>query len=307
MIVGKTGCGKHISYKNCKIVKTEWESSIPLSKSREAEIQSCFNSKVEFHYSKDMKDLKELIETFKLRTENLVGNNDFSSSISSENKIMDRLIVMDNVSGLGNSCKEFADFLTRTRKYRYHCIYVFHIVIPDRDIWKKILSQTNIFNIFPPSDLFHTVSKILQSNCVPTTAKYVPVRSLWINRLFIDLANRDERNSLTIDCSGTNKNGPGSYRTKDDNPEKQICYFNEPQNDQVYNVFISKRIKFGNFEKGIYFKIDPVKSMTDSETVSAKKKLERNGSSNDRLLERDRSPIAGNLSGGDIGKGKDAK
>ena len=29
-----------------KIVKTEWVSSISLSKSREAEIQSCFNSKV---------------------------------------------------------------------------------------------------------------------------------------------------------------------------------------------------------------------------------------------------------------------
>ena len=164
---------------------------------------------------------------------------------------MDRLIVMDDVSGLANSCKEFADLLTITRKDRYHCIYVFHIIIPDRDIWKKILLQTNIFNIFPPSDHFHTVSKILQSNCVLTTAKYVPVCSLWISRLFIDLANPDERNCLTIDCSGTNKNGPGRYRTKADNPKKQVYYFNEPRNDQVYNVFIRKRIKPGNFEKGI--------------------------------------------------------
>ena len=78
--------------------------------------------------------IKELIETFKLRTENLVENNDFSSSIYGENKIMDRLIVMDDVSGLVDSCKEFADFLTITQKYRYHCIYVFHIIIPDRDI-----------------------------------------------------------------------------------------------------------------------------------------------------------------------------
>ena len=38
---------------------------------------------------------------------------------------------------------------------------------------------------------------------------------------------------------------------KADNPEKQFCYFNEPRNDQVYNVFISKIIKSGNFEKGI--------------------------------------------------------
>ena len=106
--------------------------------------------------------------------------------------------------------------------------------------------------------------KYFESNCVPTTTKYVPVRSMWISRLFIDLANRDERNCLTIDCSRINKNGPGRYRTKADNPEKQVCYFNEPQNDQVYLVFISERIKPGNFEKDICFKIDQVRSKTDS-------------------------------------------
>ena len=43
---------------------------------------------------------------------------------------MDCLIVMDNILGIGDSCKEFADFLTVHRKYRFHCIYVFHIKIP---------------------------------------------------------------------------------------------------------------------------------------------------------------------------------
>ena len=284
LIVGKTGCGKthfvqKLGLSNFfgKIVKTEWILPIPLSKSREVEIQSCFNSKVEFHYVQDTDDLKELIQTFKLRTENLVENDDTSSSMYGENKIMDRLIVMDDVLGLADSCKEFADFLTITRKCRYHCVYVFHIIIPDNKIWKKIISQTNIFDIFPSSVPFHTVSKILQSNCVPTTAKYVPIRLMWINRLFIDLANRDERNCLTIDCSRINKTGLGRYRTRADNPEKQVCYFNEPRNDQVYNVFISERIKSGNFEKDIYFKIDWVKSKTDSKTFSAKQKLERNG------------------------------
>ena len=99
--------------------------SILLSKSREAEIQSCFNSKIEFHHAQDIDDLKELIETFKLRTENLIENDIASSSIYGENKIMDRLIVMDDVSGLADSCKELADFLTITRKYQYYCVYVF--------------------------------------------------------------------------------------------------------------------------------------------------------------------------------------
>ena len=89
---------------------------------------------------------------------------------------MDRLLAMDNVSGVADSCKEFADFLTVTLKYRYHCVYVFHTIIQEKEIWKKIISQTNIFNIFPCSVLYNMVSKIFQSNCVPTTTKYVPVR-----------------------------------------------------------------------------------------------------------------------------------
>ena len=57
---------------------------------------------------------------------------------------MDLLIVMDDVSGIGDFCKEFANFLTVSRKYRYHCIYAFHIIIPEKEIWKKFISQTNI-------------------------------------------------------------------------------------------------------------------------------------------------------------------
>ena len=139
--VGKTGCGKthfvqKLGLNNFfgRIVKTEWVLSIPLSKSREAEIQSCFNSKVEFHYVQDTDNLKELIQIFKLRTENLLEDDDITSSIYGENKTMDRLTVMDDVSGLADSCKEFSDFLTITRKYQSHCVYVFHIIIPDKEI-----------------------------------------------------------------------------------------------------------------------------------------------------------------------------
>ena len=73
--MGKTGCGKTYFVKKLglynffgKIMKVEWVSSVQLSKSREAEIQSCFNSRVEFHHAQDVEDLKELTEIFKLRT-----------------------------------------------------------------------------------------------------------------------------------------------------------------------------------------------------------------------------------------------
>ena len=79
--------------------------------------------------------------------------------------------------------------------------------------------------------------------------KYVPVRSMWLTRVFLDLASQNERNCLTIDCTNVNPNGPGWYRTKAGNPEKQVCYFNETRSDQVWNIFVSKRIKGGNFEK----------------------------------------------------------
>ena len=77
--------------------------------------------------------------------------------------------------------------------------------MPENRIWKKILSQTNIFNIFPSSVPNNTVAKIVQSNCRETTKEYVPARSMWLNRAFSDLAKTDERHCLTIDCSGVKK------------------------------------------------------------------------------------------------------
>ena len=57
---------------------------------------------------------------------------------------MDRFIVMDDVLGVADNCKKFADFLRISRKYKYHCIYVFHVIAPETQIWKKknYLKQT---------------------------------------------------------------------------------------------------------------------------------------------------------------------
>ena len=100
----------------------------------------------------------------------------------------------------------------------------------------------NIFNIFPASVPHNTVAKVIQSNCILQSNKYVPVHSLWLNRVFTDLANSHEKHCLTIDCGYVNKNGPGWYRSSAENPEKQVCYFNKPNDDVFYNTFISERI-----------------------------------------------------------------
>ena len=80
-----------------------------------------------------------------------------------------------------------------------------------------ILSQTNILNIFPASVALANVQKFLEGVCNRKTRKYIPQSPLWISRLFIELANRNDRVCLTLDCSGVNF---------------QTCYFN-PLNASV--------------------------------------------------------------------------
>ena len=192
---------------------------------------------------------------------------------------MDCLIVMENVSGVADISKKFPNFLTVSRKFDYHCVYVFD-VIASTQIWQKIISQTNIFNNFPSSVPQKTVAKILQSNCIAQSKKYVPIRSLWLNRVFTHLANTNEKRCLTVDCSNINKNGSGQYWTSADNPDQKVCYFIKPHDNEFYNVFISKRIKADNFNKGIYFKIEKFRGKTEKENFDAKKTLEDGTSNN---------------------------
>ena len=165
---------------------------------------------------------------------------------------------MDDVSGVADISKKFANFLTVSRKFGQNPVYVFHVIVPASQIWQKIISQTNIFNIFPASVPHNIVAKIIQSNCILQSKKYVPARSLSLIRVFTDLANSHEKHCLSIDCGYINKNGPGRYRSSAENPEKQVCYFNKPNGDVFYNPFISERIKGDKFDDVIYFKIEKV-------------------------------------------------
>ena len=218
-----------------------------------------------------------MIETFKQRSEKSDDNQNGQNNVTylfGENKKLDRLIIMDDVSGIADTSKYFSNFLTVSRKYGYNCVYVFHVINSSSQIWQKIISQTNIFNIFPATVPFNSVSKIIQSNCILQSKKYVPVRSLWLSRVFNDLANSHERHCLTLDCGYQNKNGPGRFRSSADNPEKQVCYFNKPGDDVYYNTFISERIKEGDLASKIYFKIEKVKGHNEKENFDAKKLLD---------------------------------
>ena len=173
--------------------------------------------------AKEPDELDSLIETFKLRLhEETTDDNNVNNSFG-ENKKLDQLIIMDDVSGVADVSKRCANFLTVSRKFGYNCVYVFHVIVPASQMWQKIISQTNIFNTFPASVPHNTVVKIIESNCILQSKNYVPAGSLWLNRPFTDLANSHEKHCLTIDCGYINKSGPGRYRSLADNPEKQVC------------------------------------------------------------------------------------
>ena len=61
------------------------------------------------------------------------------------------------------------------------------MIVPASQIWQKLISQANIFNIFLASVPHNTVAKIIRGNCILQSKKYVPTRSIWLNRVAADL------------------------------------------------------------------------------------------------------------------------
>ena len=289
LIVGRTGCGKTALVQKLAINKffgeleiADWVSYIKLDKKREAEIQSCFYCELNFYYPRNKEQFEELLEYFKTKTnpadiENVSQEANIEDINYGEKKKRRRLIIADDVSGLADNSVKFANFLTVARKFCYHAIH------PEKAIWRTILSQTNLLNIFPASVPLSTVKRVLEANCIRSTNKYIPVNSLWVTKLFIKLANEEsEKPCLTIDCSGFNPNGPGRFRIDASNALTQTCFFNKTDQDFLFNTFISKRIKSETEDK-ILFEIEGLKTNADKETYNLTQELEnlqKNGLSN---------------------------
>ena len=294
LIVGRTECGKTTFVKKLALnnffgdlKKVKWISGIRLSKRREAEIESNFSCEVKFSYPIDEDEFADKLEEFKLESESENNSENNNVNVFGEKSVRDRLIVFDDVSGLADTSKKFVSFLTVARKYSYNCVYIFHTIYPEKSNWRTILSQTNIFNIFPASVSLNMVRKILEGVCIRKTSKYIPHASLWISRLFIELANRNDKVCLTLNCSNTNRDGPGRFRSEADNPDKQLCYFSSANDEQVYNEFVSKRIKSSEFENNFHFKIVEVKSKTNKNiSFDASNKLQELNKDNDTETSR---------------------
>ena len=317
LVLGRTECGKTSFVQKLalydffgKLKNAKWVSGIQLNESREAEIESNFSCDISFFYPNDINELADLIEEFKLEVEtekNEIKNENVT--IFGEIINRDRLIVFDDVSGLADHSNKFANFLTVARKYKYNCVYIFHTIYPEKATWKTILSQTNIFNIFPASVSLSSVKRILDGSCVRKTTRYIPRSLLWINRLFIELANKSQKVCLTLDCSNTNRDGPSRFRSDADNPDKQVCYFNTPTDEQVYNEFIARRIKSKELKDEIQFEITDVKSKSNENVVfdvsnKIEKLVSENGTSSSGISETFRFGTGETLAGRGIRRAK---
>ena len=120
------------------------------------------------------------MEYFKTKSNSSeIENNNVNSQVNDinyltnygEKSIRSRLIAMDDVSGLADLSTKFANFLTVARKFGYHCLYIFHAIHPEKAIWRTILSQTNLLNIFPASVPLSTVKNVLEANCIRNSNK----------------------------------------------------------------------------------------------------------------------------------------
>ena len=167
---------------------------------------------------------------------------DEDGEIEGENLIVNRLILMEDVSGLADKSEDFSNFLTVSRKYGFSCIYVFHTIYRGRQSWEMIMSQTHIFNFFPGSIHSSRILKTLALFASRQKNSYLPNQQIWLNKLYFKISNSKEKKCLTIDTREVNELGPGKFRTSADNREVQTCYFNRNKSDTIFDSFRSKRI-----------------------------------------------------------------
>ena len=244
LVVGRIGCGKTTFIEKLgrnKLFGTQindvlWVSKIVLSEEREELIRESFvDQEMHFSYPHDIDDFNYLIENFTQE------KSDYVDSELGENLKINNLIVMDNVSGLADRSNEFSDFLTVSRKYGFSCLYVFRTIYPGRQNWEMIMSQTHILKFFPGSIHNSRILKTLSLFASQHKNTYLPNKNVWLNKLYFQISNSQEKNCLTIDTRDVNEFRTGKFTTSADNGEEQTCYFNRNEIDSHFTFFFARR------------------------------------------------------------------
>ena len=173
-----------------------------------------------------------------------------------------------------------------------------------RSNWQMILSQTNIFNIFPGSLQTSSVIKILSSYCNRYTYEYIPHRDLWLNRRYFEISSSSEKKSLTINIRHVNNLGLIKLRTGAKNHKEQTCYFNYNKKDRAFNRFLAVRKetsankiifsifslidKSNRFEDN-YYKIGDELRELDNDRIQLNTRIRELSQTNDKLTRTDDS------------------
>ena len=246
LIVGRKVCGKTTFIPKLAqnkmfgndIVNVFWVSKIFLSPERKEAIRNCFvDQNVQFAQPNNIKDFNYLIDNFMSERSQSTSEND-----QGEITQIDKLTIMDDVSGLADKSDDFSNFLTVSRKYGYSCVYVFHTIYPGQQSLEMIMAQTHIFNFFP--GLIHS-GRILKTLALFASRQkhtYLPNQQMWLNKLYFQISNSKEKQCLTVDTRDVNDLGPGKFRTSADNAQEQTCYFNRNNSDSRYKSYVAKRV-----------------------------------------------------------------
>ena len=244
LIVGTTGCRKTTFIQKLvqnkmfgnDIVNVFCVSKIFLSPEREKAIRDFFiDRNVDFAYPNNINDFNYLIDNFMSKKSQSTSENDLGELTK-----IDKLIIMDDVSGLPDKSDDFSNFLTVSRKYGFSCVYVFHTIYPGRQSWEMIMAQTHFLNIFPGSIHSGRIIKTLALFASRQRHTYFPNQQVWLNKLYFQIPNSKEKQCLTIDTRDVNELGTGKFRTFADN--EQTCYFNRNNSDSRYKSYVTKRV-----------------------------------------------------------------
>ena len=258
-----------------------WVSKIRLSGEREDAIRESFSEQtVKFIYPSNLDEFNYLIDFFMSEkmpeSENING--------LGEKIAIDKLIVMDDVSGLADRCEDFSNFLTASRKYGFSCVYVFHTIYPGRQSWEMIMSQTHIFNFFPGSVHSGRILKTLSLFASRERNIYVPTNQIWLNRLYFQISNSKDKLCLTIDTRDTNDFGPGKFRTRADSGQEQHCYFNRPNTDSRFKCFLAKRV-FTEKDRPVFSVVEQNYCLTNEEPYKSSSDTILHSTANGRTSE----------------------
>lgn len=67
----------------------------------------------------------------------------------------------------------FLTFLVVTQKFKYICLYIFHIMYLEKVVWQLILTLGQIFNIFPSAVESDSFLNIVTNNCSRETTVHI--------------------------------------------------------------------------------------------------------------------------------------